>query len=599
MKETVQGKRPWRSATPGASPRAAAFPRPRRERLRWPPPPRPSLKAGGGFGPAPSGPGVALPTRRLPAPRPSFDASASEEEDDEDDEDEDEESEEEEDDEDEEEEEEEETADWGLPPGWDRLGGPRPPRPPPARPPPRPPPRRAWSQRRRRAMQALQLLLYSKSSSLTFHWKLWGRRRGRRRGAPATKTLPPPQEGGAAPGAPPPPGCRFGSPRGPPPPRLGLLGALVADGGPGGALPPLGGDPLEDEAPGRARRSPRPPEVDPGAAAGALPNGFGGMTGPEGEAGPLPADASILISNVCSIGPRAAQELFQGPELGAAEERERPGDKAGQHSPLREEHVTCVQSILDEFLQTYGSLIPLSTDEVVEKLEDIFQQEFSTPSRKGLVQQLIQSYQRMPGNAMVRGFRVAYKRHVLTMDDLGTLYGQNWLNDQVMNMYGDLVMDTVPEKVHFFNSFFYDKLRTKGYEGVKRWTKNVDIFNKQLLLIPIHLEVHWSLVSVDVRRRTITYFDSQRTLNRRCPKHIAKYLQAEAAKKDRPDFHQGWKGYFKMNVARQNNDSDCGAFVLQYCKFLALSQPFSFTQQDMPKLRRQIYKELCHCKLTV
>lgn len=87
---------------------------------------------------------------------------------------------------------------------------------------------------------------------------------------------------------------------------------------------------------------------------------------------------------------------------------------------------------------------------------------------------------------MVRGFRVAYKRHVLTMDDLGTLYGQNWLNDQVrrretgprgsrvsgalfvgrplypyhtlmasclpsspqvMNMYGDLVMDTVPEKV--------------------------------------------------------------------------------------------------------------------------------------------------------
>ncbi|PNI36944.1 SENP3 isoform 8, partial [Pan troglodytes] len=42
-----------------------------------------------------------------------------------------------------------------------------------------------------------------------------------------------------------------------------------------------------------------------------------------------------------------------------------------------------------------------------------------------------QSYQRMPGNAMVRGFRVAYKRHVLTMDDLGTLYGQNWLNDQL------------------------------------------------------------------------------------------------------------------------------------------------------------------------
>lgn len=49
------------------------------------------------------------------------------------------------------------------------------------------------------------------------------------------------------------------------------------------------------------------------------------------------------------------------------------------------------------------------------------------------------------------------------------------------------------------------------------WLK-VDIFSKDLLLIPIHLEVHWSLVSVDIKQRFITYFDSQRTLNRRCPK---------------------------------------------------------------------------------
>ncbi|XP_035291076.1 sentrin-specific protease 3a [Anguilla anguilla] len=274
-------------------------------------------------------------------------------------------------------------------------------------------------------------------------------------------------------------------------------------------------------------------------------------------------------------------------------------DKAPPHNTLSDEHITYIQGILEEFLQQYGSLIPIHTDEVVEKLEDVFNESFSQPNRKMVVQQQIQSHQRLSGTAMVRGFRVNYKRHVLTMDDLSTLYGQNWLNDQVMNMYGDLVMDSVPEKVHFFNSFFYDKLRTKGYDGVKRWTKNVDIFQKELLLIPIHLEVHWSLVCVDVPRRAITYFDSQRTLNRRCPKHIAKYLQAEAVKKEQKDFLTGWKGFFKMNVARQNNDSDCGAFVLQYCKCLALGQPFSFGQQDMPKLRRLMYKELCHCKLSV
>lgn len=264
---------------------------------------------------------------------------------------------------------------------------------------------------------------------------------------------------------------------------------------------------------------------------------------------------------------------------------------------LTEEHTRCVNGILEESLRQYGSLIPIHVDDIVEKLQDIFNENFTQPHRKAVVQHLIQSFQRSSGSVVAKTFRVNYKRHVLTMDDLGTLYGQNWLNDQVMNMYGDLVMDSVPKKVHFFNSFFYDKLRTKGYEGVKRWTKNVDIFQKDLLLIPIHLEVHWSLVSVDIPRRAITYFDSQRTLNRRCPKHIFKYLQAEAIKKDQQDFLTGWKGFFKMNVGRQNNDSDCGAFVLQYCKCLALGQPFNFGQQDMPRLRRQMYKELCHCKL--
>ncbi|XP_060710508.1 uncharacterized protein LOC132835176 [Hemiscyllium ocellatum] len=342
-------------------------------------------------------------------------------------------------------------------------------------------------------------------------------------------------------------------------------------------------------------------------------------------------DDGIVISHVCSIGSQMVEQLFgseddsregssaslskhkceSDSQAGGTGESETDGAAVGQQcktsdrasvnhvSAMSNEHIACIHGLLDEYIQTYGSLIPLNTDDVIEKLQAVFEEDFSTPHRKNLIQHVMQSYHRMMGNNAVRNFRVTYKRHVLTMDDLSTLYGQNWLNDQVMNMYGDLVMDTVPDKVHFFNSFFYDKLRTKGYDGVKRWTKNVDIFNKELLLIPIHLEVHWSLISVDVREKTITYFDSQRTLNRRCPKHIGKYLQAEAIKKNRRDFYDDWKGYFKMNVARQNNDSDCGAFVLQFCKCLALGQPFSFTQQDMPKLRRQIYKELCNCKLTV
>ncbi|XP_063786745.1 sentrin-specific protease 3 [Pseudophryne corroboree] len=404
-------------------------------------------------------------------------------------------------------------------------------------------PQRKGRSQKMRVMRSLSLHLFKRPISLPFYWKIWGSLGARRRRIWGRR-----REGGGGSV-----GLQLGKRRGCI--EEASLGNHLAEGETGH---PLG-----------------------------LPNGFS----------PLPAESdTILITNVCSIG---TQEIPAPNGPHRQDGLTPPPEKEAPPPALTEEHVACVQSILDQFLQSYGSLIPLGTEEVLDKLEDVFQQPFSTPARRAVVQHVIQSYQRLPGNNLLRTFRVTYKRHVLSMDDLGTLYGQNWLNDQVMNMYGDLVMDAVPDKVHFFNSFFYDKLRTKGYEGVKRWTKNVDIFSKQLLLIPIHLEVHWSLVCVDVPKRTITYFDSQRTLNRRCPKHIAKYLQAEAVKKERLDFMNGWKGLFKMNVARQNNDSDCGAFVLQYSKFLALELPFSFGQQDMPKLRRQMYKELCHCKLTV
>lgn len=48
-------------------------------------------------------------------------------------------------------------------------------------------------------------------------------------------------------------------------------------------------------------------------------------------------------------------------------------------------HSSSSLGILEEFLQQYGSLIPIHVDEVVEKLQDIFIESFSSPHRsKGL-----------------------------------------------------------------------------------------------------------------------------------------------------------------------------------------------------------------------
>lgn len=138
-------------------------------------------------------------------------------------------------------------------------------------------------------------------------------------------------------------------------------------------------------------------------------------------------------------------------EVGSsADGRESRGLSVGERPvqpALTEEHISCVTGFLEQSLQQYGSLIPVYVDDVTEKLQTVFSESFSQPHRKAMVQHLMQSFQRTSGSTLAKGFRVNYKRHVLTMDDLGTLYGQNWLNDQVQSNNLNLHVLPVSERV--------------------------------------------------------------------------------------------------------------------------------------------------------
>lgn len=275
--------------------------------------------------------------------------------------------------------------------------------------------------------------------------------------------------------------------------------------------------------------------------------------------------------------------------------------KSGKRSSQRascvndEQLATWLCGFLDEVMKKYGSLIPLCEKDVMGRLKEIFNEDFS--HRKPFITKEIMKYQTRHPKSSTCNFRVFYNKHMLDMDDLTTLDGQNWLNDQIINMYGELIVDAVPDKVHFFNSFFHRQLVTKGYNGVKRWTKKVDLFKKTLLLIPIHLEVHWSLITVNLPNRIISFYDSQGIHFKFCVENIRKYLLTEAKEKNHSEFLQGWQTAVTKCIPQQKNDSDCGVFVLQYCKCLALDQPFQFSQEDMPRVRKRIYKELCECRL--
>ncbi|KAG7488108.1 hypothetical protein MATL_G00030950 [Megalops atlanticus] len=283
---------------------------------------------------------------------------------------------------------------------------------------------------------------------------------------------------------------------------------------------------------------------------------------------------------------------------GESSEREEEG---GPKNPLLTTDITddditeLIHEFLEHFYEKYGSFIPLSESDVLEHLNQKLNTDLA--SRKTFVNSEVGKYRSGLACAPMHYFKVAYNKHTLTLEDLSTLDDQNWVNDQVINMYGELIMEAVNHKVHFFNSFFHRQLVAKGYEGVKRWTKKVDLFTKSLLLIPIHLEIHWSLITVDITNQTIHFYDSQGIMFKYAVENIIRYMQAEAKEKQNVVYQKGWKMIVNKCVPQQKNDSDCGVFVLEYCKCLALKEPLQFSQEDMPKVRKRIYKELCECKL--
>ena len=76
-------------------------------------------------------------------------------------------------------------------------------------------------------------------------------------------------------------------------------------------------------------------------------------------------------------------------------------------------------------------------------------------------------------------------------DDIARLQPFQWLNDEVINFYGRMILlraneskiipstGKQPLNAHYFTSFFWSKLKAEGYEKARlsKWTKKVCFLN--------------------------------------------------------------------------------------------------------------------------
>ncbi|KAJ4962047.1 hypothetical protein NE237_021957 [Protea cynaroides] len=213
----------------------------------------------------------------------------------------------------------------------------------------------------------------------------------------------------------------------------------------------------------------------------------------------------------------------------------------------------------------------------------------------------------------------------LCYSDIDFLAPEAFLSSTIMNFYIRYLQRPVSptgrsrDDYHFFNTYFYKKLKEAvsykksekdAFMKFRRWWKGVNIFQKAYILLPIHENLHWSLVIIcnldkdDESGQIILHLDSlgYHTSSeifgniKSFLKEEWKYLSEEVAA---PDLSIGDRvrrnprnkiEERKIMVPQQKNDYDCGIFVLYFMERFIEEAPERLKKKDLAMFGTQWFK---------
>ncbi|KAJ0989087.1 hypothetical protein J5N97_007443 [Dioscorea zingiberensis] len=203
----------------------------------------------------------------------------------------------------------------------------------------------------------------------------------------------------------------------------------------------------------------------------------------------------------------------------------------------------------------------------------------------------------------------------LTYSDIKCLEPESYLSSPIMNFYIQYLQRPSSPVVkskgecHFFNTYFYSKLeealsfkgdRSASFIKLRRWWKGVNIFQKAYIFLPIHGDMHWSLVIIcippkeDETGPIILHLDSLGLHSSNLIFDVVdsylkeewKYLNDNEIPLDLPISERMWKNLprriekKKITVPQQKNEFDCGLFVLYFMERFIADAPERLRRKD-------------------
>ncbi len=201
----------------------------------------------------------------------------------------------------------------------------------------------------------------------------------------------------------------------------------------------------------------------------------------------------------------------------------------------------------------------------------------------------------------------------ITIETIKRLLVPEWLNSELITFFFEWWAERIgggsehnmpygPLKVYFCNTYFYSKLFFDGkyrYKEIFRWTKKIDIFALDMMIIPINqYNLHWFLAVINFKMRRMEIYDSNGSVHLDVIEFLFRYIQDEHLDKKgsvldisswsrEPEFVRG------QRMPRQTNGYDCGVFLCMYGAYRSINRPFDFTERDMRRIREWMMRVIC------
>ena len=179
----------------------------------------------------------------------------------------------------------------------------------------------------------------------------------------------------------------------------------------------------------------------------------------------------------------------------------------------------------------------------------------------------------------------------LTFKAVGGLSFGEWLNDDVINIYTEMMEKrfirecVTPYKI--LNSYFATNTLTKKDDQIQRVVRKKGLDKNHILIMPVNNRNHWYFAVFE--KGELAVYDSM--------KHNENYYMENpifknALKFARTFYDKEYQLVVRSDFPQQDNYYDCGVFMLMGIRDILRHKQWSYHQGDINFKRIQIVQEI-------